>query len=436
MKLKVNDFAKIKSAEIDIDGITVIAGQNNTGKSTIGKIIFSLFNSLNNMEEKINKQRKQEIYRFSNRSIRNYYVHLQHSKDSNKNLRLNSRLRLPDYEELINLIDGVTEYQDVYDTIYDSFRKDDSIIENDQNFNELVDDISKKILSIIELPNRLVMREIITRYFNKIFSKQINCLRNEVTKVKLELTIKDKIISTTFNNNECDEIVASFNVLHEAYYIDDPFIIDELSEDYDGDFSIKGYMISKLKGKHSEVMDGLFDAVIAKEKLEEVYKKINMVIEGELLFNSDNFALTTNFFQQPIKLNNLSTGLKSFIIIKILLEKGILKEKDVLILDEPEIHLYPEWQLVYAEIIVLLQKIFNLSIVVTTHSSNFLEAIDYFSKKHCIDEKCKYYLANVEDGMSTFKNVSGNLEEIYSQMIKPSVLLDKLKYEMDNKEDE
>ena len=44
-----------------------------------------------------------------------------------------------------------------------------------------------------------------------------------------------------------------------------------------------------------------------------------------------------------------------------------------MILDEPEIHLHPEWQLAYAELIVLLEKKFDLSIVVTTHSRDFFE---------------------------------------------------------------
>lgn len=35
MKLNIKNFAKIKEADIVIDGITVIAGENNTGKSTI-----------------------------------------------------------------------------------------------------------------------------------------------------------------------------------------------------------------------------------------------------------------------------------------------------------------------------------------------------------------------------------------------------------------
>ena len=43
MKLSISNLAKIKQADIDIDGITVVAGENNTGKSTIGKVLFSTF---------------------------------------------------------------------------------------------------------------------------------------------------------------------------------------------------------------------------------------------------------------------------------------------------------------------------------------------------------------------------------------------------------
>ena len=44
--LRINNLKKIKQEDIDIDGITVVAGENNTGKSTIGKVLFSTFNSL------------------------------------------------------------------------------------------------------------------------------------------------------------------------------------------------------------------------------------------------------------------------------------------------------------------------------------------------------------------------------------------------------
>ena len=61
MRLKINNFAKIKDADIIIDGITVIAGENDTGKSTVGKILFSLFNALSNIDEKIFEERLKEI---------------------------------------------------------------------------------------------------------------------------------------------------------------------------------------------------------------------------------------------------------------------------------------------------------------------------------------------------------------------------------------
>ena len=38
MKLKLKNIGKLQETEIDIDGITVIAGKNNTGKSTVGRI--------------------------------------------------------------------------------------------------------------------------------------------------------------------------------------------------------------------------------------------------------------------------------------------------------------------------------------------------------------------------------------------------------------
>ena len=86
--------------------------------------------------------------------------------------------------------------------------------------------------------------------------------------------------------------------------------------------------------------------------------------------------------------------------------------------------------LVYAEIIVLLQKKFELSIVVTTHSAHFLEAIEYYSKKYELNSKCNYYLARMAEGLAEFDDVTNSIDRIYSQMITPSTLLDQLKYEM------
>ena len=63
MKLFLKNIGKIKEANIDINGITVIAGENNSGKSTVGKSLFCVFNSFHNINEEIRNVRTQSIER-------------------------------------------------------------------------------------------------------------------------------------------------------------------------------------------------------------------------------------------------------------------------------------------------------------------------------------------------------------------------------------
>ena len=46
-KLKIENFGKLADAEIDIGRFTVFAGPNNTGKSTVSKALYSVFDSMN-----------------------------------------------------------------------------------------------------------------------------------------------------------------------------------------------------------------------------------------------------------------------------------------------------------------------------------------------------------------------------------------------------
>lgn len=61
MLLKIENLGKINNASIEMNGITVIAGDNNTGKSTIGKALFAIFNALYNSDEKIKDLRIEEL---------------------------------------------------------------------------------------------------------------------------------------------------------------------------------------------------------------------------------------------------------------------------------------------------------------------------------------------------------------------------------------
>jgi predicted ATPase len=177
------------------------------------------------------------------------------------------------------------------------------------------------------------------------------------------------------------------------------------------------------------------DELIATKKLDAVLAKLNSVCKGELITKKSKFprfaAYQENDSETPLSIKNVSTGLKTFVILKTLLLNGNLEENGIIVLDEPEIHLHPEWQLVFAEIIVLLQKEFNLHILLNTHSPYFLDAIDVYSHKYGISSKCKYYIAEDVNGIASIVDVSENLEKIYERLYRPLQVLESERYQND-----
>ena len=118
-----------------------------------------------------------------------------------------------------------------------------------------------------------------------------------------------------------------------------------------------------------------------------------------------------------------------FSIIKNLLEKGEINFDTMLILDEPEAHLHPEWQNVFAEIIVLLVKELDTHVMLTTHSPNFLMALEAYSKKYELLDKANYYMVqhNEDNYTVDYVCVNDQLGRIYSSFTKPLIKVKQLK---------
>ena len=52
MEFSVRGIGIIKEADIKIDGLTVIAGSNNSGKTTVGRALYSVVNAVENLDQK------------------------------------------------------------------------------------------------------------------------------------------------------------------------------------------------------------------------------------------------------------------------------------------------------------------------------------------------------------------------------------------------
>lgn len=59
----MKNIGRVAEADIEINGIAVIAGENGTGKSTVGKALYAAFNSMSDSENKIDRMRRNSVER-------------------------------------------------------------------------------------------------------------------------------------------------------------------------------------------------------------------------------------------------------------------------------------------------------------------------------------------------------------------------------------
>lgn len=250
-------------------------------------------------------------------------------------------------------------------------------------------------------------------------------------KSEINLTIKSNSIKITLKNDIIESTNGKIALKTEVIYIDDPFIIDERKHTlpFSTQYEHRKHLCSKLFFSNQL---NVLNEIVTNDKLKNILEKLNIVCDGVIENNISGLSYRKPGFGSGLKMRNISTGLKTFIIIKMLLQNGSIEYNGTIVLDEPEVHLHPEWQLIFAELIVLLQKEFDMHILLNTHSPYFLNAIEVYSKKYDISDKCKYYLAenNSEVSVSSIIDVTNETEKIYDKLYRPFQNLENEEYRL------
>ena len=419
MKLIIKNIGKLKNAEVEINGITVITGENNTGKSTVGKVLWSIFSSFYKVYEQIKEGRIE----FVSDQIYNYIRNLDKLDNvEKKSLDMATEI-IQNYSIYYRNEENIKNY------IAGKFKKNNYSIDI-----EIIEELTSVLYTIlnikdIEIISSIINDKLSTEFHDEIKNKNILpqeesnielCIRNKILNFKI---VEDIDITGKYVEDLKGDII-NFDLVTEAIYIDNPFIIDDIENIFmQKERNSRQHLVTKLYyGRNKNTIKKIY----INEKLERVYKKLNSVIDGKIVIKNLDIFYKNN--KMEINAKNLSTGLKTFAIIKMLLQNGTLEENGTIILDEPEIHLHPEWQLLFAELIVLLQKEFGMHILLTTHSPYFLNAIEVFSEKYKINEKCKYYIAENDANGSIIKDMTGNTRKIYRKLARPIQDLENIRY--------
>lgn len=180
----------------------------------------------------------------------------------------------------------------------------------------------------------------------------------------------------------------------------------------------------------------VYDNVYNKDLI-DFNNKLNGLLNGRFKFdyNKNEFVFISDKSEYLIK--NTASGLKQLGIIQLLLENRGLTKNSFLIIDEPEVNLHPEWQIKFAEILILLVKKLNISLYINTHSPFLAEAIEVYSKYYSFDDEVNFYLTE-ESGKNKckFKRIPlYDAVEIYDNLGNPFDEIEKIRLKTELKED-
>lgn len=420
MKLTFENIGKIGSAKIEFNGITVIGGENNTGKSTVGKVLYGVFNSCYNIDNQIKLQKSA---RFRD-SIR----HIILSNSNSNYITVSDLINEIDDSTILELLSVAVDDPSVtYEYAREFAVKHLMHIDIDIAIESIIDPICNTIAEINKITDTEYMLARIGNYYSKLFNEQIVNFDTSLASVALET--KSGMFNGTFSSNDCEWFNLNFSFTNNALFIDNPNVLDYLNNYLArGGLSLPNKELLNRLDRFLVSDTADIDRAIVNQKLEDINELIACAVPGSFdstsITNGEQYLFKGD--KKAVKISNLSAGVKAFLIIKKLLENNQFKPRDVLILDEPEINLHPAWQLIYAEVIVLLQQKFELTVLLSSHSPYFLAAIEAYAKKYKRFDKCKFYLAENKDSFSTLKDVTNNVNEIYSKLAKPLDVLEEI----------
>lgn len=431
MKLKLKNIGKLQETEIDIDGITVIAGKNNTGKSTVGKSLYCIFSSMYDVNQKIEDDKKDYVRRRVEILFMQNYSSI-----------TNRLLFKHTYKDIIeNIVNDIIDKQNneakelilmVFNQLNEK-RKKINNFDNKTINDEILNEFFQNIQEGLDIPKQRFYINRLNNIIYKEFNGQINNINNKLGST-INLLIKENRFKMDIKGEKIT-INQYMELESDIVYIDNPFVLDNIDDkDLQDILNHRDNIISKMKNNIQD--DNMTENILLQEKVTSVIDKLDKIGVGKLIkikeMYQTKFKYQSSLDNEPLEFVNVSAGLKTFIILKTLILNGHIKERGCIVLDEPEIHLHPEWQLVFAELIVLLQKTFNLHILLNTHSPYFLRAIQVYSAKYEIADRCNYYLAenDIDNNIAFIRNVKGNIDKIYELLSHPFQVLENEQYNL------
>jgi len=410
---KLSNYHAIENAEITLDGITVLAGENGSGKSTISRWLYYLIRGTNEYDMFVEKEALSEI-----RSM------LDSIRRASMALDYENVIRSTQTRQVLNEIwnVGIESYQEKFNAIVESFT--DSLYEE---------------LSSRRSPNSALRRLSSIFQFELAKDDNIDSVLNRIS-FQLHRDYQEILLHSIEQKKRRDTSSLT-KVIRNIASPGDGWPNDlSLSEDQLPLINKRGFREPVMLNRaiyygtqrtiSSLEYDSEFDNLLrrplpgATNMLGAIRMRIQNIINGTITYEDESTLLMeepglyyhrkTDNLRIPLK--QAATGITSFAYLLQLLNNGYLQKDTLLIIDEPEAHLHPQWIVEYAKLLVLLNKKIDIKILISSHNPDMVSAIQSIAKKEGVIDTVHFYVAQKQSEDSfryTYKDLGTDIGDIF-----------------------
>lgn len=434
MKFTICNVGILKEIEVQCNGVTLITGKNGSGKSTFGKTVSSLFVGIQNAP----KTYVSGLFGYLKASVakivglRNYDLgtHYYFGSEYISIFRhlysiLNGGRVTLDYHYYDKLLLGaIKEIEENEDKFINFLRTHNILLDEYNNIDIIINQLHSlrfdfEVMFFDKQKIELYAGQSISDELNYAFVGQVKPVNGSNDKTKIEFTGNNASIGYIFDDNIAflDGDYSNIN----CFYIDDGSIVDSIykrrikSNKLVAD-SLADVLLDKLESNSSK------DKVATRKKFESIFHLIDMVYPFDFVRNG-KLVVTSN---NGVNIANEASGRKIFALIKEMLYCNLINDSSILVFDEPDNHLHPKWQAIFAKLIMEISSITGCSIFCITHSPTLLLAFDVYARDENDDlsNNLNVYYCDPSSNQNKFADVSKNISLAHKQLADPYIDLD------------
>lgn len=445
--LRVENFGKLAAADVRVGSFTVLAGPNNTGKSFVSKLLYSVFSALNvdlprvRVSRLVSQLTRQVIYlqdelptAESLRRVAQEMEQVARSYSSGEIDGLDEVARQLNLKtsKVKSLVDKATQALHdgtILPTERLSFRRTEfalSVLQDElpQLTSALAEASDLRTFSLAELQDRT------TQALNLNFQvPEVASLAGDGDR---ELLVDVEDLLRLVANRDGVDLSAPDPVavrpmdIQNLVYIESPVywkLFDALK-----DLRRLPPFVRPRRGRHRltgvpdyfyHLADTITHKYTGEMSFPDVYRQLVQedMINGRVAV-SESGDIVFEEAGRSFPLVTAASGVANIGFLAMLIERKVIDHDTMLFIDEPEAHLHPAWQVVVADALFQLARE-GVRVVLATHSLDILKWLEVHIKNNPGHEE--YVALNRFPNPSLDENLSTKLAGIKDDLTKPFV---------------